>query len=318
MAFAGLRGSRSATIWSLFWATGLVHLYLRPIPRRLVPLGLAGVVAFMYAYGFYKAGGVKGLENFFEGAEARREYAEKSGRTVEAALLWDFGRADVQAFLLYRLADFPGGYDLAMGRTYVGTAFLLVPRQVMPDRPPLKNKFGTDLMYGRGSYVPGVWVSSNVYGLAGETMLNFGPWAVPLGYCALGAVVGYVSSAARRLARGDARLLIYPFAANVVFNMLVGDSDNTLILLFQYGLIPVSVVLIGSRFVGRRENAPAAARDAVAADAVGGVSPVVAGPRWGRRRLPGNGPAGPAAAGLDAPAPRSAPARGWRGGGRVG
>jgi hypothetical protein len=249
--FAGLRGSRSAMIWSLFWAVGLVHIFLRPIPRKLIPIGLVGVTAFMYVYGFYKAGGVKGLEKFVEGGAARQEYAEKSGRTMEVALLSDFGRADVQAFLLYRLTEYPRSYDLALGRTYLGTAFLLTPRQIMPDRPPLKDKFGTELMYGRGSYRPGKWVSSSVYGLAGETMLNFGPWLVPFAFGVLGLAVGYVSLMSRSLQPGDARWLLYPFFANFAFTVLIADSDNVLVFLFQNGMIPAAVVWLGSRLVRR-------------------------------------------------------------------
>ena len=52
--FGGLRGSRLATILPLFWVTGAIHYMVRPIPKRLIAVGAAGVIAFMYAYLSFK------------------------------------------------------------------------------------------------------------------------------------------------------------------------------------------------------------------------------------------------------------------------
>ena len=54
MVFGGLRGSRSQTVWSLFWATGIIHLWIRPLSKRFIAAGVCFLVAFMYLYGFYK------------------------------------------------------------------------------------------------------------------------------------------------------------------------------------------------------------------------------------------------------------------------
>src|SRR5262249_2260498 len=64
MLFGGLRGSRSNTIWGLFWAVGIIHLWLRPIPRMAAALGLVGLVGFMYLYGLYKADGPEAATTF--------------------------------------------------------------------------------------------------------------------------------------------------------------------------------------------------------------------------------------------------------------
>src|SRR5207244_4309581 len=80
MFFGGLRGSRSNTIWGMFWAVGLIHLYVRPFPRILVVVGIVGLVGFMYFYGLYKAAGLQALETFGD-AEARAELAERGRRT---------------------------------------------------------------------------------------------------------------------------------------------------------------------------------------------------------------------------------------------
>src|SRR5205814_3615915 len=64
--FGGLRGSRSNTIWGLFWAAGIIHFWIRPITRRFVFAGLGFLVLFMYLYGFYKGLGRDTLEAFHE------------------------------------------------------------------------------------------------------------------------------------------------------------------------------------------------------------------------------------------------------------
>lgn len=55
LLFGGLRGSRSNTIWALFWAVGLIHFWLRSVPRKYLLIGAAFVIGFMYFYGFYKS-----------------------------------------------------------------------------------------------------------------------------------------------------------------------------------------------------------------------------------------------------------------------
>ena len=46
LCIGGLRGSRSNVIWTTFWAAGIVHLYIRKIPR------MAALAAIFVLYGF--------------------------------------------------------------------------------------------------------------------------------------------------------------------------------------------------------------------------------------------------------------------------
>jgi hypothetical protein len=250
MFFGGLRGSRSNTIWGLFWAAGIVHLWLRPLSRKLVVFGLGFLVVFMYLYGFYKELGrnVVGYE--------LSELEHRSNRGFEGMLLGDLGRADVQALLLQRILSEESDYRLAWGRTYVGTIALLIPRSIWPDRPPNKDKEGTDLIYGAGAYEEGRWRSSKVFGIAGEAMLNFGPWPVPLTYLLLGIIVGRLQRAFTLLRRNDARRLVYPFFIISVFTIIQSDSDNLFFNSIKDGLIPLAVVWIGSRRVRVPETEP--------------------------------------------------------------
>jgi hypothetical protein len=242
LLFGGLRGSRSNTVWALFWATGIMHLWIRPISKTAVYAGLAGLMVFLYFYGFYKEQTDKNLD-----VEQRIAIAKKRGRTLQNEILGDLGRADVQAYLLYRMARPGGDYEYAWGRTYLGAAALLIPRALWPDRPPTSVEFGTNVQHYMGAYSPGKMELSKVYGLAGEAMLNFGPWSVPLAFITLGLLVGFVQRMKDSLLAFDCRYLLAPFLVNLCFAYLAGDSDTTVFFLFKQGLVPSGVIALCSR-----------------------------------------------------------------------
>src|SRR3954468_2943970 len=99
--FGGLRGSRAAYIWPLFWFVGLIHLWVRPIPRSFIIAGLVQVVLFMFAYGLYKGYGGDLMTALRRGEVS--QVAEERKRGLDSTILGDLGRSDVQAYVLYRL-----------------------------------------------------------------------------------------------------------------------------------------------------------------------------------------------------------------------
>ncbi len=256
MLFGGLRGSRASIVWALFWAAGIVHVWVRPLSRKFVAFGLCFLVAFMYLYGFYKGLGKDVFAAMDEG-----RLTEKSQRGLQTLLLGVLGRSDVQAVLLYLIMRSDSDYQLAWGRTYVGSLALLIPRSVWPERPPIKTKEGTDAMYGAGTYAQGQWYSSKVYGIAGETMLNFGPWVVPLAYLVFGVVVGRLQRLLRVLQPGDTRLLIFPFLVMWCFSIIQSDSDNLLFNFIKDGVMPLAVIFAGSRRIPTASPEIAARRE---------------------------------------------------------
>lgn len=258
--FGGLRGSRSNTIWGLFWGVGIIHFWIRRVPQRLIYIGIVFLVGFIYIYGFYKAGGLDAF-NEFASSGASAELQQETGRSLEGAILGDLGRTDVQAFVLYRLLRPDSDYQYALGRTYVGAAAILIPKSIWPDRPIHKVKEGTEVLYGRGSYVPGVRVSSRVYGLAGETMLNFGPYFVPLAFSVLGLVVGRVRYWLATWEPYDVRMFFVPFLVNLCFVLLVSDSENILFFLIKNGAVPMFVIWLTVRITEKSLVAPASAID---------------------------------------------------------
>lgn len=244
---SGLRGSRSNVIWSLFWMFAIVHGSIRRIPRVAAFAGIAGLLVFVSLYASYKQRGDK----LFEAVSSSGDYSSISQGAEGPAtvLVGDFSRADVQAYLLYK-RFFEDPPELAWGRTYIGTFSLLVPRVLLPDRPTTVTKWTTEAEYGNGAYGAGGIVSSRVYGIAGEAMLNFGIVAVPFSYAFLGLLVGLIERHASVWGATDCRRLILPFVVVGFFVILLDDSDNVMFYLIKYGLVPIALVLASA---SRRE-----------------------------------------------------------------
>lgn len=234
--FGGLRGSRSNFVWSLFWAVAVVHFCIRSIPRKFVFPGLAALLAFMVVYAAYKHGGTKDFRRALRGEQTKR------GTTLARVVLGDLSRSDVQAFLLHRMSRVGSDYELAWGRTYAGAAALLVPQALWPDRPVTKIREGSWILWGRDSIIHGD--ASNLYGLAGETLLNFGPGAVPLAFGVFALLVYAVRLFVYRLHPRDGRIFLLPVFVSLCILGLVCDSDNVVFFLFQYGTTLGLVLLL--------------------------------------------------------------------------
>lgn len=247
MLFGGLRGSRSNTIWALFWVAGIIHFWIREINKKHIAIALVFLVFFMYLYGFFKTGGLDAISTALEGQEARASLEQKSGRSWQGLVLQDLGRSDIQAFLLYRLSQPDNDYQYAWGRTYLSALTILIPSAIMPNKPPSKIKDGTEAQFGMGSYHPELWASSKVYGLAGETMLNFGPFLVPISFIFLGFVVGQVKRLLLSLENYDIRLILLPFLVNFCFVVLVSDLDNDVFFIMKNGGMPFLVLWLSSK-----------------------------------------------------------------------
>lgn len=234
MLFGGLRGSRSNTIWALFWAAGMVHLCVRPLTRKLAYAGLCFLVGFMVVYSFYKSYGPDAVQVLGDD-QARAETARYRGQPVKGVLLTDFGRSDVQAVILYRLLR--SAQPLVYGETYLGAAALPLPSSLT--NLATKAKVGTELLYGRGSYVPGSFRSSRLFGLSGEAMLNFGLAGVPVGLLLLGLFVSWTSRWIEGLHPDDARIVLAPFMTVLGFFILLNDSDNLMFVIIKNLTIPL-------------------------------------------------------------------------------
>jgi len=237
--FGGLRGLRSNIVWSMFWGVAVIHFCLRPLSRKFVIAGLVMMVGFMVLYSAYKRGGTKDFESTVAGE------GTKKGDSLAKVALGDLARSDVQAFLLYRMSRVGTDYKLAWGRTYVGALALLIPESIWPESPPTKIQEGTQILWGDDWVLIGK--ASNLYGLAGESMLNFGPASVPIAFGIFAMCIRGVRSYVYRLRRSDGRIFLLPVFLSLCILGLVCDSDNILFFLFQYGTSVALVLLLTCR-----------------------------------------------------------------------
>lgn len=244
--FGGLRGSRSNTLFALFWALVAIHVWLRPVPRRFFYAGVLLALLFMYVMGFYKAVGLDFVE-VLQNPSAAARLEEETNRTFRAALLSDLSRAEIQPYLLYALADPFTEYRYRWGSTYIGGLFTPVPSALWPAKPPTKVEAGSEAQYGSASFSQsGTLRSSRVYGLAGEAMLNFTPLAAPFAFVALGLVVGWVRTRFAAWPPDDARRLLLPLLLLLCFIVLTSDSDLVTVFLVQQGLVTFLVIWLSS------------------------------------------------------------------------
>lgn len=243
--FGGLRGSRANTIWALFWAAGVFHLYVRPLKKQFILAGVAFLLIFMYVYGFYKEAGVEAVPILAD-TQAQVQFGQQTQRNFTSLILGDLGRSDVQALVLERLVTYSQDINLAWGRTYLGSLALLIPRSVWPDRIPTKVKEGTEALYGESSYLPDDFAASNVYGIAGEAMLNWGPPAALLAFVVLGVLVVWTKTLLTRWQEGDSRLMLLPMILTWCFFVLIYDSDNVLFLVLKTFAIPFFLIWLAS------------------------------------------------------------------------
>jgi len=129
-------------------------------------------------------------------------------------------------------------------------AVFLLPDTVWPGRPEGKGAAGTRALYGE-YLASSSFRASNIYGLGGEALLNFGIVGPPVAFIVLGVVVGRVFRGASQLQHGDPRLLLLPFAVLCCVILFLNDFDNLLRWILGFGILPVMVVFAGSRRLSR-------------------------------------------------------------------
>lgn len=250
----GWYGSRSATIWALFWMVGIVHYRFRRFSPATVALGVILVIGFLYFYGFYKERGRAG----FEVLQSPSTWLSPKGyqRDLKGLLLGDLARADIDAFILHNLVKDPGDYDYRLGLTYLGGPIILIPRYFWPDRPEYKVDAGTEAQFGK--ITP--WRSSRVYGLSGEALLNFGPFGVIPMFGLFGTLLGWYRRKLISWDVSDSRMFLAPLFAILLASALISDSDNLVYAFITDGMLVCCAIFAASRRFSLNQAAPTHAR----------------------------------------------------------
>jgi hypothetical protein len=246
--FGGLKGSRSTIFFTLVWAAGILHFWVRPISKRVLVVFPLVLFLFMNVYLFYKRGGVEGILNIAD-PMAREELSQGGlgGQPELYILLHDFARADMNALVLF-LVHTADDYEYAGGRSYLAAVLSVIPRAIWPDKPETLGKERAELLFGRGAdvYVP------YAIGMAGEAAMNFGPLAIPLTFVlvALGVVAAHAML--YRLDPQDGRLLLYPLIVVLCFVVPMGELESVIYTIVKNGFVPLLVVFLASDRVPRQ------------------------------------------------------------------
>ncbi len=232
LGWAGLHGSRLSMLGGMFLAAGLCHFTLRRFSTRAVMIGMSAAFVFCFVYSFYKGAGRDGLSTALSGRGGIAQVQQQTGRDVGWLLLGDLARADVQMEVLWTMYDANPEYRPKLGGTYVGAA-IFIPRFVWPTRPRGPQEAYAELRDGTIGVRDGEVPNSRVFGLTGETLLNFGWAGVPLLHAIFGLVIGCLRRFIDSLQPGDARFLLVPFAMLLVTAVYLLDLSQVVFMFLQ-------------------------------------------------------------------------------------
>lgn len=232
LGWAGLHGSRLSMLGGMFLAAGLCHFTLRRFSSRAVMIGMTAAFVFCFVYSFYKGAGREGLSTALSGRGGLAQAQQQTGRDVGWLLLGDLARADVQMEVLWTMYDANPDYRPKLGATYVGAA-IFIPRLIWPTRPRGPQEAYAELRDGMIGARDGEVPNSRVFGLTGETLLNFGWAGVPLVHALFGVVIGLLRRFVDSLQPGDARFLVVPFATLLVTAVYLLDLTQVVFMFLQ-------------------------------------------------------------------------------------
>lgn len=236
---SGLMGSRSSVVFTLFWAVGLYHLFVKPLSRPMMLAGLLGALAFMNIYQFYKFAGVEGVLHIAS-PTYRQNVAAKRSNATPYTVCRDLSRMDIQSYALEEYLTNPH-ITYSFGRSYLAAPFAVVPHALLHHQPPPLTLEKTNLVLGQGSYAPDTFTSLLI-GQAGELFLNFGIPGFLAFFALLGAYLRTVTRFAARLNPQDIRRLFLPMLALLPLHFLIADSNVLVMFATRTFLLPALVV----------------------------------------------------------------------------
>ena len=240
---SGMRGSRANLIWPLLTALIIIHLlFIRIRARWLVFIAVA-ILAFSGAYDLYKKVGVGGLteQGLIAVERAQENLAYNFG--IESLLMGDFSRTAIQAILLDRWDT--GTFSPHWGATYVGDIVEFLPAVRPSAQFPSKTISATEILYGPGTSMTGKF-TTQIYGIQGEGLINFGPVGAVLVLIPFGFIVRSMERTYAR-ASGDhlfRSALYVALLLPCVVLLYLSDLDNVIKTLATNALLPMLAIAL--------------------------------------------------------------------------
>jgi len=258
---SGLRGSRAAIGYGLICAGGVIHHFWKRLTMKTVLLSLIPLMIFFYFYSFYKSAGIIGISGLLQGRTSIRDLQEETTRTFTGMLIGDLSRAHIQAVELDVLVNKPWPYRYRYGSTYPKAFGYMIPRQIWRSKPNDMGRIiaGTEMLYGEGTYSATVLGgggsrSSQLYGLAGEAMLNFGIYGILPAFAVWGFIVGKIRKRIYSYRAGDMRLMMSGFWLLICNVILVADADQIVWFFTSLYIVPAILVFLISDKITLNEN----------------------------------------------------------------
>lgn len=241
LIFGGLRGSRSSTVFTLIFAAGMYHFWIRRIPIGIILAGIVFLVAFVNTYYWYKAGGLEGIAAIND-ESARSGFSASRQNAGLFVLVRDFGRMDVQSLAMKQFSE--KQLKHVLGATYLAAPFTIIPNSLVPWKPEALARAKSDIVFGPGHYSPDGTNTTIVLGMCGEGFINFGYAGFLLPYLLLGWFVARVRAVIRSVGENDLRRLVLPVFCLLPPLILFSDAGLVIMVLARALLIPAIVLFL--------------------------------------------------------------------------
>lgn len=243
---SGLRGSRANLIWPALTAVLLIHLlFIRIKGKWIVLFAILGLI-FAGAYDVYKKIGTEGISQLQAGTLEDIDSYSELGFGPQALLLGDFSRTAIQSVLLDHWNT--AGFDLNWGRTYIGDALDFVPGAERSTTFPNKQYAATEILYGQGAAEARPRLSTRIYGLQGEALINFGPIGAVLAFLPYAFVMVAAERSYSRALKGHSMRsgLVIALMIPIVILLFLSDMDNVVNNFASKAMFPIlAIVLAG-------------------------------------------------------------------------
>lgn len=236
--FSGARGSRVAVIFQIINFLIIYTIFIKSIDWKKIIILLICGWFFNSLFSNYKYGGIQGLQDFLKTGTESSYIESKDNKTLHF-LLGDLGRSDVQAKIIssidakeYTPVYSPQSYFYGLGLLFPGN---------FKDNFLSKRELGTRAQYGFEA--DNVYSSSRIYGLLGESLLNFGYYLVFPAFFLYG-IFHLISLKFINLFKGNGLALFSPLFFFMPIYLLFYDFDNIVFQIFKSWFIPFFIFFL--------------------------------------------------------------------------
>ncbi|AKX49191.1 hypothetical protein AKN93_07050 [Thiopseudomonas alkaliphila] len=246
--FGGMRGSRVSIVFNLLAFMLLYSYMVRSIRLKDILFILIFMFAFNTVYSNYKYSGINGVKTYLLSGE-KSNYIKGKDNEFLHFLLGDLARASIQAKIIDSINGnvFHPNYT---PDTYISAFSLLLPKSFRSDNFETKRTLGTEAQYGFKSNQ--FYSSSRIYGMLGESMLNFGYWLFGGVFFLYGFLHCYFLRLIRHVKNSDYVLFVPLFFVFPVY-FLFYDLDNIIFQVVKTWLIP-GVIFFCFKFFSVRDK----------------------------------------------------------------